>query len=226
MNRITNSIFASSRLCKSTCPPRNNCSNLLRNGVYTRAWISSSFKPAAYPSTSAPISSVAQAVVPPPAAAKTTVEDVKVSEKEKDLPGLLILLSFVMTSFKSSLTVTFEDVSRALYRIQSGIKRTHCDLSKYLSEICGCNIYLKKDFTQFTGSFKERSACINICALFLTSKFIGRGGRNALMLLSPEAKKKGVITASAGNHALALAWHGKDLGIPVICVMYSELVRP
>lgn len=39
------------------------------------------------------------------------------------------------------------------------------------------------------------------------------------MLLSPEAKKDGVITASAGNHALALAWHGKDLGIPVICVM-------
>jgi threonine dehydratase len=39
------------------------------------------------------------------------------------------------------------------------------------------------------------------------------------MLLSDEAKKKGVITASAGNHALALAWHGKDLGIPVICVM-------
>jgi threonine dehydratase len=39
------------------------------------------------------------------------------------------------------------------------------------------------------------------------------------MLLPEEAKKKGVITASAGNHALALAWHGKDLGIPVICVM-------
>jgi threonine dehydratase len=39
------------------------------------------------------------------------------------------------------------------------------------------------------------------------------------MLLSAEDKKKGVITASAGNHALALAWHGKDLGIPVVCVM-------
>lgn len=42
--------------------------------------------------------------------------------------------------------------------------------------------------------------------------FKERGGRNSLMLLSPEAKTKGVITASAGNHALALAWHGKDLG--------------
>ena len=39
------------------------------------------------------------------------------------------------------------------------------------------------------------------------------------MVLSAEEKKNGVITASAGNHALALAWHGKDLGIPVTCVM-------
>ena len=39
------------------------------------------------------------------------------------------------------------------------------------------------------------------------------------MLLSQEARVTGVITASAGNHALALAWHGKDLGIPVTCVM-------
>jgi len=100
-----------------------------------------------------------------------------------------------------SFLVSFEDVSRALYRIQSGIKRTYCDKSQYLSELCNTTIYLKKDFTQFTGSFKER------------------GGRNALMLLPQEAKKQGVITASAGNHALALAWHGKDLGIPVTCIM-------
>lgn len=99
------------------------------------------------------------------------------------------------------LPVSFEDVSRAHYRIQSGIKRTHCDKSTALSEICNSTIYLKKDFTQFTGSFKER------------------GGRNSLMLLSDEERSKGVITASAGNHALALAWHGKDLGIPVTCIM-------
>lgn len=49
-----------------------------------------------------------------------------------------------------------------------------------------------------------------------------RGGRNALMLLSPENKKLGVVAASAGNHALALAWHGKDLNIPVTCVMPSS----
>ena len=45
------------------------------------------------------------------------------------------------------------------------------------------------------------------------------GGRNALMLLTSENKTRGVVTASAGNHALALAWHGKDLNIPVTCVM-------
>ena len=70
-----------------------------------------------------------------------------------------------------------------------------------MTELCGCTVYLKKDFKQLTGSFKER------------------GGRNALMLLSQEARLTGVITASAGNHALALAWHGKDLGIPVTCVL-------
>lgn len=101
------------------------------------------------------------------------------------------------------LPVSFEDIIRAHYRIASGIRRTHCDVSAFLSELCGCTIVLKKDFTQFTGSFKER------------------GGRNSLMLLSDAEKAKGVITASAGNHALALAWHGKCLGIPVTCVMPS-----
>lgn len=99
--------------------------------------------------------------------------------------------------------VTFEDISKAFYRIQSGIRRTSIVESKFLSELCGCSIIIKKDFAQFTGSFKER------------------GGRNALMLLSKENRKDGVVTASAGNHALALAWHGKDLGIPVTCVMPS-----
>ena len=54
---------------------------------------------------------------------------------------------------------------------------------------------------QATGSFKER------------------GARNALLKLSPEAKKLGVVVASAGNHALALAHHGAKLGIPVTVVM-------
>nr|CAD7461623.1 unnamed protein product [Timema tahoe] len=62
-------------------------------------------------------------------------------------------------------------------------------------------VYLKKDFLQYTGSFKER------------------GARYALLMLSDEKKMKGVISASLGNHALALCYHGKDLKIPVTVVM-------
>mmetsp|Transcript_3712 Transcript_3712/g.3849 ORF Transcript_3712/g.3849 Transcript_3712/m.3849 type:complete len:443 (+) Transcript_3712:86-1414(+) len=99
------------------------------------------------------------------------------------------------------LPVSFEDVSRAAFRIRGGIHRTHCDKSAFLSELCGSNIYLKKDFMQYTGSFKER------------------GARNSLLSLGEKAKSTGVITASAGNHALALSYHGKLLGIKVTCVM-------
>jgi threonine dehydratase len=75
--------------------------------------------------------------------------------------------------------------------IRKGIYHTPCDFSFPLSEICKTNVYLKKDFMQFTGSFKER------------------GARYALLSLSEEEKRKGVVLASAGNHALAMAWHGE-----------------
>merc|ERR1719400_1809342 len=63
------------------------------------------------------------------------------------------------------------------------------------------DIYLKKDYMQYTGSFKER------------------GARYTLMMLPEEQKKRGVIAASAGNHALALAYHGGKLNIPVTVCM-------
>lgn len=63
------------------------------------------------------------------------------------------------------------------------------------------DLYLKKDFLQTTGSFKER------------------GARNALLKLSQEQKEAGVISASLGNHALGLCYHGSLLGIPVTVVM-------
>ena len=55
-------------------------------------------------------------------------------------------------------------------------------------------IYLKKDYMQYTGSFKER------------------GARYTLIMLTDEQKRKGVISASAGNHAQAMAYHGGQLG--------------
>lgn len=76
-----------------------------------------------------------------------------------------------------------------------------CYRSHLLSELTGTNIFLKKELQQFTGSFKER------------------GAANSLLLLTPEQRKNGVCAASAGNHALALAWHGAQLGVPVTVAM-------
>ncbi|KAL9190256.1 hypothetical protein ACHAXT_007467 [Thalassiosira profunda] len=104
-----------------------------------------------------------------------------------------------------SLPVTFADISRANVAIRNGVIRTPCVKSYFLSELLGANIFLKTEFQQFTGSFKER------------------GARNAILALLREqgntVRTTGVIAASAGNHALALAYHGKDLGVPVTVVM-------
>ena len=101
------------------------------------------------------------------------------------------------------LPVDFSDISRANIAIRGGVKRTPSVKSVFLSEIIGANIFLKPEFQQFTGSFKER------------------GARNAILSLLRDkgSDLKGVIAASAGNHALALAYHGKDLGVPVTVVM-------
>eukprot|EP00112_Aurelia_sp_Birch-Aquarium-sp1_P004625 Seg1524.7 transcript_id=Seg1524.7/GoldUCD/mRNA.D3Y31 product="L-threonine ammonia-lyase" protein_id=Seg1524.7/GoldUCD/D3Y31 len=96
---------------------------------------------------------------------------------------------------------TFEDISAAAYRIKNGVRKTPCEKSVRLSEVLGMDVYLKKDYMQVTGSFKER------------------GARNTLIMLSKKQKVRGVIAASAGNHALALAYHGRELQIPVTVCM-------
>jgi len=97
--------------------------------------------------------------------------------------------------------VTLADIVAAHARIAGGVERTPCVYSPSLSRITGSEIFVKLEYQQRTGSFKER------------------GARNALLQLPEAARKAGVIAASAGNHALALAWHGRDLGIPVTVVM-------
>ncbi|MEC9372649.1 MAG: threonine ammonia-lyase [Planctomycetota bacterium] len=97
--------------------------------------------------------------------------------------------------------VPFEEVAAARERIRKGIVETPCLRSEPLSELTGCEVFVKMDNLQRTGSFKER------------------GARNALLLLSEEQRSRGVIAASAGNHALGLTYHGKLLGIPVTVVM-------
>jgi len=101
----------------------------------------------------------------------------------------------------NTLPVVFEDIGMAAYRIREHIKKTECTYSAALSTQTGCNLWFKHDHRQHTGSFKER------------------GALNALLLLSDEQKAKGVIAASAGNHALALSYHGQRLNIPVTVVM-------
>jgi len=106
--------------------------------------------------------------------------------------------------------VTLQDVLAARERLrQGGLVETPCPDSIPISELCGCRIYCKLDYLQRTGSFKER------------------GARNALLLLSPEQRQRGVIAASAGNHALGLAYHGQLLGVPVTVVMpkFAPLIK-
>jgi threonine dehydratase len=104
---------------------------------------------------------------------------------------------------------TLTDIRAAHERIRSGIYRSPCPPSIPLSDLTGSEIFCKLDLLQRTGSFKER------------------GARNALLLLDDAQKARGVVAASAGNHALGLAYHGKLLGIPVTVVMprFAPLVK-
>src|SRR5438445_9412421 len=99
------------------------------------------------------------------------------------------------------MSVTFEHVEAAAKRLAGFVIESPCPLSIPLSEATGMQIYCKLEYLQRTGSFKER------------------GARNALLLLSPEQKQRGVIAASAGNHALGIAYHAQLLGIPATVVM-------
>jgi threonine dehydratase len=105
--------------------------------------------------------------------------------------------------------INFKDIEVARGRIAEAVYYTPCPPSITLSEITGMKIFCKLDNLQRTGSFKER------------------GARNALAQLSHDQQKRGVIAASAGNHAQALAYQGRLLGIPATVVMpkFSPLVK-
>jgi threonine dehydratase len=105
--------------------------------------------------------------------------------------------------------VTFQDIEAARKRIADAVYYSPCPPSIPLSEITGMKIFCKLDNLQRTGSFKER------------------GARNALAQLSGDQQKRGVIAASAGNHAQALAYQGSLLGIPATVVMprFAPLIK-
>ena len=99
------------------------------------------------------------------------------------------------------MTVTFDDILAARDRIAGQVDRTPVRHSRKLSQLTGAEVWIKYDNLHFTGSFKER------------------GALNRLLQLSPDERKRGVVAASAGNHAQALAYHGARLGVPVTIVM-------
>ncbi len=97
--------------------------------------------------------------------------------------------------------LTIDDVRAAAARIEGAVVMTAMDYSRTLSQITGADIWLKFENLQFTAAYKER------------------GALNAMLLLGGEKCNRGVIAASAGNHAQGLSYHGARLGVPVTIVM-------
>ncbi|KEO90370.1 threonine dehydratase [Erythrobacter longus] len=106
-----------------------------------------------------------------------------------------------LTAGPTPADLTLDDVRAAAARIEGSVVKTPMMHSKTLSEITGAEIWLKFENQQFTAAYKER------------------GALNALLHLTEEQKKRGVIAASAGNHSQGLSYHGTRLGVPVTIVM-------
>src|SRR5947199_4345543 len=105
--------------------------------------------------------------------------------------------------------ITVKEIEAARDRIKGAVFESACHRSIPLSKITGAEVFCKFENSQRTGSFKER------------------GARNALAQLPADQKKRGVIAASAGNHAQALAYQGKLLGVPATVVMpkHAPLIK-
>ena len=99
------------------------------------------------------------------------------------------------------MAVTFKDIEKARATLQGNIVRTPLIRAPKLSEITGADIHVKFENLQDTSSFKDR------------------GAYNKMSSLTEAEKARGVIAMSAGNHAQAVAYHAKRLGIPATIVM-------
>lgn len=97
--------------------------------------------------------------------------------------------------------IEIDDVRAAAARLTDQVLDTPCVASKTLSQLTGCQVFLKFENLQYTASFKERGAC------------------NKLAQLAPDERRRGVIAMSAGNHAQGVAYHAQRLGIRAVIVM-------
>jgi len=97
--------------------------------------------------------------------------------------------------------LSLQDIRDAAGRLQGQVLDTPCVESRTLSQIAGCQVFLKFENLQFTASFKERGAC------------------NKLVQLSEAERARGVVAMSAGNHAQGVAYHAHRLGLRAVIVM-------
>jgi threonine dehydratase len=97
--------------------------------------------------------------------------------------------------------LTVDDIRAAAGRLVGEVTRTPCLPSRTLTELAGCEIFLKFENLQFTASFKER------------------GALNKMAQLTAEERARGVLAVSAGNHAQAVAYHAERMGIAATIVM-------
>ena len=102
-----------------------------------------------------------------------------------------------MSKFKEMLPL----IREARKVLEGNVHRTPLTFSTYFSNLINKNVYLKLENLQKTGSFKVRGALFKISSLL------------------PEAKKKGVIAASSGNHAQGVAYSASKLGVSATIVM-------
>jgi len=100
--------------------------------------------------------------------------------------------------------VDLKQICAARHRIRDDIYLSPAPLSRTLSELTGARVHVKLENLQMTGAFKER------------------GALNAMLLMSETERARGVLAASAGNHAQGVAYHAARLGIAATIVMPSE----
>lgn len=97
--------------------------------------------------------------------------------------------------------ITFQDILKARIKVEQVVRRTPLEYSPKLSELTGGQIYLKLESLQKTGSFKLR------------------GAANKISTLTQEERARGIITASAGNHAQGVAYVARELGVSAMIVI-------
>ena len=108
-----------------------------------------------------------------------------------------------MSVYKSQLPVSREAIEQAAVRLEGRVERTPLVRSDTLSERVGYPVHLKLETLQPIGAFKLR------------------GAMNAILSLDDEARRRGLVTASTGNHGRAVAYAAKKLGIPATICMSS-----